>query len=760
MSTGSQAPLIYGSENFYDFDTQYLKGPINFLSNSTISVNTLTSYIITDSVLTMSNGYIINLQTSSDPTSAINKEYVDSSSQFNPSGPQGSIQWSSVVAYNGSSNLLWTSDTNTLIASNIDINNTITNEVILNNIVLKPPVIGSYNLVMPTSQGLPGQVLSIIDVVTNISGTFKYLDWVSNSASPALPYSAIQFNLNNTFSASDNLLFSDNILVVTGSASQPGTINPVTTITENIDTASLNIGLFNIKVNTNIVDYTLTLPEDLPDKLSILISDSSGNLSWSTNGLIPSEPINSIQIITAGILTGSSDLTYIPLKLEYQIDSGVIIEGGINQTNVLNPTTISVLTFSDNIKKIISQGAYSYCIDNNGLIIINNFPNTSPSTISTLLFSNTSDIFVTGSNVYITCSDIENKLFIVDINNPSSPSTIGVINNLSSPRSVYINNSLGYISNESGNSVIVDISNVSNPCTISSISYTSATNVFINDNYLYLSNNINITKFTSDINPTSILQISVSSITNIYSNGLYLYLIENNNFKIYTTYSGSLIGSLNGFSGNLKSMYISETLGYLGSTEGLYTINIENSINPTTISFISVSTVYAINAFGNSLYISAGLNYYLVDPNGNSLNCMELGTLETSNIDLFGDLNVGNNLNTLNINSSRTFSTKNLYITNGSYNMINYGTLTTSETVGSIYISNPSIIYPTSNNNIGMYNNNITQNSIIKYSINTFTSGFPYINITSQGPGYCNFMINNIGSDIMYDPVKICYLIM
>lgn len=92
-------------------------------TNQSSFIKATTSYIteLTDSVATLSGGYLSGLLSPVTLSDAVNKSYVDSYITSNPSinvsTPTGSVQYNKNGVFGGSSNLIWTSNTNILTAN-------------------------------------------------------------------------------------------------------------------------------------------------------------------------------------------------------------------------------------------------------------------------------------------------------------------------------------------------------------------------------------------------------------------------------------------------------------------------------------------------------------------------------------------------------------------------------------------------------------------------------------------------------------------
>lgn len=230
-----QQPLLIYPSNLYD---------------TLQAIRTRSTYI-TDGVATLTGGRLSGLLPPAGPTDAASKQYVDTHSGGVPGGPIGSLQFNDNGTLNGSSNLLWTSSTNTITllgtinvttmfssilvstsinsisglftnitSSNIDstsINSTNISVTSLNSNIINA-VTGLYNNINVS------YISGLADLTVSSPGDYaankNYVDSKIGS-NPSGPSGALQFNDNTIFGGSSNLVWitGTNTLSINGSIS-------------------------------------------------------------------------------------------------------------------------------------------------------------------------------------------------------------------------------------------------------------------------------------------------------------------------------------------------------------------------------------------------------------------------------------------------------------------------------------------------------------------------------------------------------------
>lgn len=168
---------IYGTEIYTTLETNYLKSDIYFTSLDTIGIKAELINVSTNMIISM--GYISGLTNVSNLSSAVNKYYVDNSSQFVPYGTVGAIQFkSNEGTLISSDNLNYTSNTSILRSTNVETGNSFTEDLFLGSNEIKSNNFSSdYSLILPITTGVSGQILGLNNNASKLSNElFSFLN--------------------------------------------------------------------------------------------------------------------------------------------------------------------------------------------------------------------------------------------------------------------------------------------------------------------------------------------------------------------------------------------------------------------------------------------------------------------------------------------------------------------------------------------------------------------------------------------------------
>lgn len=168
---------IYGSEIYSTLETNYLISDIYFTSLDTVGISANLIRVSTD--MTIGMGYISGLTNVNNLSSAVNKYYVDNSSQFIPYGTIGSIQFkSNDETMTSSEDLTFTSTNNILKSVGIETNNCETENLFLSELEINASDFTiNYNLILPITNGTSGQILGLNNSALKVSDeTFLFIN--------------------------------------------------------------------------------------------------------------------------------------------------------------------------------------------------------------------------------------------------------------------------------------------------------------------------------------------------------------------------------------------------------------------------------------------------------------------------------------------------------------------------------------------------------------------------------------------------------
>ncbi len=282
-------------------------------------------------------------------------------------------------------------------------------------------------------------------------------------------------------------------------------------------------------------------------------------------------------------------------------------------------------------------------------------------------------VFVSGQYAYVTAFN-GNALTIVDVSNPASPTVFGSVQddtNLRFAESVYVSGQYAYVavsdtSVVTGNRLtVVDVSNPASPTVVGSVkddaNLRGAISVFVSGQYAYVAayrnNRLTVVDVSNPASPTVVGSVkddtNLRSARSVFVSGQYAYVTapESNALTVVDVSnpaSPTVIGSVrdNTNLNGARSVYISGQYAYVAAYLGhrLTVVNISNPANPAVVSSVYDATKLegSISVFvsGQYAYV-AGLRQVLWE---NS----HLTIVDVSNpVGLFvaGSANDGTNLN-------------------------------------------------------------------------------------------------------------------
>lgn len=225
-------------------------------------------------------------------------------------------------------------------------------------------------------------------------------------------------------------------------------------------------------------------------------------------------------------------------------------------SNKVSPMQVGTTTLCNSTcSAMYVSGSYAYGVDNSGRLgIVNISKPTAPVSVSitTPGFNVGSSIYIFGRYAYIADSD-KNSLYIIDVTDPTSPSTMGSISLSNNPASVYVSGRYAYIVGASGDLNIIDISDPINPTLVSSTAFFESTSIFISGRYAYIGNRnsdaLDIIDVGDPTTPIVVGQVGIAGSPNsVFVSGRYAYIVSNNQLEIVD------IGGMENTSANIHSL--------------------------------------------------------------------------------------------------------------------------------------------------------------------------------------------------------------
>ncbi len=282
---------------------------------------------------------------------------------------------------------------------------------------------------------------------------------------------------------------------------------------------------------------------------------------------------------------------------------------------VAHITTADDTCYADNY--LNERTEYSYYI-----VATNGLGNSTPSdtaTATTLasiqlvgsLADTLGNVFVQGNYAYYLslCNFSPDKLKIINVSIPSTPSLVGEYTIPDCGQDIYVNGNYAYIAASDSGLVIIDITNPSNPSLAGSyLTAGSANDVFVSSNYAYISGGDSL--LIIDISDPSI-PIQVGSygkdyISDIYVSGNYAYVTSSflDDYEIIDVTNPSTPSSVGYYSDGHRDIFVYGNYAFLvGSIPGLEIIDISDPSSPILTGFYELYFDCHIFVTGDYAYL-------------------------------------------------------------------------------------------------------------------------------------------------------------
>ncbi|MCW1310024.1 MAG: tail fiber domain-containing protein, partial [Candidatus Nanoarchaeia archaeon] len=301
-----------------------------------------------------------------------------------------------------------------------------------------------------------------------------------------------------------------------------------------------------------------------------------------------------------------------------------------------NPFLIGSYSLPTNGKGISVNGRYAYvAVGNYGLYIIDISDPSSPSFVASYDTSGSSyDVYVSGRYAYV--ADGTSGLNVIDVSNQNNPVLIGAYNTDGRAFSVYVSGKYAYIADDYGGFDVVDISDPANPFLVGSYTTSGyATDVYVSGRYAYVAD---------DYGGLVILDISDPSSPN------YVASYEVDNYYAY-------------------GVYVSGKYAYVAYENlGLVVLDVSDPSHPTLVGNYNANCIIASSScldgihptYARKVYVSGKYAYMadgfyglmVIDLMGANIYVADIGNIQSQNINIVNDVDIGNNLfirNSLNV---------------------------------------------------------------------------------------------------------------
>lgn len=325
------------------------------------------------------------------------------------------------------------------------------------------------------------------------------------------------------------------------------------------------------------------------------------------------------------------------------------------------------------------------------------------------------DIQVVGNYAYVT-ETTNDTLTIIDVSNPTAPTTTGRYTFSDAPKKLFIRGKYAFVASALTEFDIIDISNPRNPSLVASTSVgTSTQSIFVKDNIAYV----------GDIgNSGGLVLVDISDIKNPVE------LTEVNTIDIYEVFvSGDYAFVVDGTAGD--------------GNRGLHIIDVSSSTRPREVSSLDVNSTAVRSVFvrGNYAYIAGetpgvGQTLHIVDVAGATIAQAEIGSIRTTNLEVDGKTQFTNNVQIL---GGLTLGGSGLLV-NGDLTLA-LPTSTQSSATNTLQFSHQTLFKTNSSGNYGFI---FDTNNLFTYS-NTSTN--PQYLLSVRNNGTPTFSVNS-GGDV------------
>ncbi|PIP53272.1 hypothetical protein COX08_01900, partial [Candidatus Beckwithbacteria bacterium CG23_combo_of_CG06-09_8_20_14_all_34_8] len=337
--------------------------------------------------------------------------------------------------------------------------------------------------------------------------------------------------------------------------------------------------------------------------------------------------------------------------------------GNFLQTAYGNPTLKGSIATADASFGVYVSGKYAYLADEAaGLRIIDVSDPANPIALGSYDSGSNNVISVKVAGKYAYIGYFENSMSIVDVSNPYSPSLVANVALSGRARDLYVSGKYVYVAAGFAGLQIVDVSNPSLPVVTGTYSAGGnyGSGIYISGNYAYLNtytaaNSLYIINISNPTTPTLTGTYpgitTVLSGNNVYVSGKYAYIangatgmtiINVTDPTTPTFVSDTSIGA------NADAIYVSGNYAYVTDSDGnLSVLNISNPITPTVIGKYDTGNGIAegVHVAGKYAYVAnfaEGLK--IIDINGMETPAMYAGNIQTNDITITENGDIGNNL--------------------------------------------------------------------------------------------------------------------
>lgn len=313
-------------------------------------------------------------------------------------------------------------------------------------------------------------------------------------------------------------------------------------------------------------------------------------------------------------------------------------------------------------QSVAISGKYAYfAYGTDGLRILDISDPSNPRAVGQYDPGSVYTVEVSGKYAYIHAST---GFQILDISNPSSITLLSTMGLGGLGRQIAISGKYAYLCRTSNSMAIIDISNPSLPRLATTYAGGNPVGISISGKYAYVADNANGLTILDVSNPEAPSYVSSyapgGNANSVYVSGGNVYISIAGNLNIIDVSNPALPVGLSTTSIDTASPGVKVYGKYAyvaGSTFGLRVVDVSSSTAARVISSYDTGSqvANAVTVVGKFAYVSYGANgLHVVNLGGADINAAKIGAIESNNLTIWENANIGNNVfvkNNLNVGS-------------------------------------------------------------------------------------------------------------
>jgi len=333
--------------------------------------------------------------------------------------------------------------------------------------------------------------------------------------------------------------------------------------------------------------------------------------------------------------------------------SKLFLTGGNFTQIASDPTLAASVSLGEVALDVAVSGNYAYVAGVSSLKVVDISNPKAPTVVGTENTTSTRVIKIAGKYAY---AGGLNGLLVYDISDPHTPVLFGSTNT-GLVRDVDVVGRYAYVSANSGAFQIFDISSSSAPYLVGNyfpdIGYAMAS--YINGKYAYVSlyTAVHILDISDPLFPqlVKIVSLPLENTSKLAIKGKYAYLCGGDDeLKIIDISNPAEAVVTSTFTigypfPDIDNIVISGAYAYVGSNGILYILDISNPITPRIVGSLGASLSSGFAVSGKYIYGAYSTDFSVIDISGIETPAMNVGSINSGDLTIVGNADIGNNLN-------------------------------------------------------------------------------------------------------------------